>query len=773
MRTLFLLLIAAVPAATAADELPDYSSQIRPLMQKYCVNCHNEKKPQGELSLAKFTDEAAAMQARKVWLNVLHRVTGREMPPDDAPQPTERELDLLTKWTAGVVRKIDDATPPQPGRVTMRRLNRVEYRNTVRDLLGIEFELGFDPTRDFPADGAGYGFDNIGDVLSISPLHMEKYLAAAAQLIERSIVVDGIDGPRVWTIPANEVRVSSPTKPADSTGQWPTNWIAEIDVRQAGEYRINATISSKVASGKQAQMALQTEGSQPERFTFSRQTKANVVERKVKIVSAGRRQFWLAYQHEQNKPTFESGDAENGEIVVESLEVSGPYIAVDSLPASHQRLIIARPGPDKTRTQAAEEVLAAFLPRAFRRPVSATERQKYVKLFAAADRPEESFEAALALPLKAALVSPHFLYRVEAEQQGKDGSYSLNDFELASRLSYFLWSTMPDDELLRLAGEGKLTDPAVLEVQVMRLLADPESRALSENFVSQWLQIRGLDNFQPAAKQGKIGTRLRIGMASEPIYVFHEVLTKDQPLTQLIDADYTYANGDLAKHYKLPPLPEHEDKQKQIEKDKILRYSIPVDTHRGGLMTSAAVLTVTSHPDRTSPVKRGKWVLDALLGAPPPPPPPEVEALSEPTDPKLKQSLRERLEAHRTAAACASCHKRMDPLGFAFENYDVLGRWREKDGSLNIDASAKLPDGKELDGVTGLKGYLLTEKRAFSKALTEKLLTYALGRGLEPFDTRAVENIVTQTQADGDKLSRIVVGIVLSRPFRERSSVNP
>ncbi len=772
MRTLLLLLVLAT-SVLAAESLPDFEKTIQPLVVKYCGQCHSENKPQGELNLLRFKDAAAVAKSRKTWVDVHTRVRSREMPPDDAPQPTAAEQDLLTKWAAETVRQIDAATPPQPGRVTMRRLNRVEYRNTVRDLLGIEFELGFDPTRDFPADGAGYGFDNIGDVLTTSPLLLEKYLAAASQLLERAIIVEGLDGPRTWSIPADKLRIVSPTKPAEAVGQWPTNWIAEIDVRQPGEYRVKATIRSEIANNKQAQMAIQTDGKQPEKFTFSRQAKTTLVERKVKVQEVGKKQFWAAYMYEQNKPKFAAEDAGNGMIFVDSLEISGPYIDTAALPSSHTRLIVARPGEQKSRTQAADEVLAAFLPRAFRRVVSPEELASYLKLFTKADKPDESFEAALLLPLKAALVSPHFLYRAEVERPGSGAAYPLNSEELASRLSYFLWSSMPDEELFVLAASGKLIEPDVLKAQTRRMLADPKARALSDNFVAQWLQIRGLDNFQPAAKQGKLGTRLRIGMVQEPILLFHETLTNDRPLTELLDADYCFANADLAKHYKLPILPEHDDKQKQIEKDKILRYALPPDTHRGGLMTTAAVLTVTSHPDRTSPVKRGKWVLDALLGAPPPPPPPAVEALAEVSDEKQKLTLRQRLEAHRTQAACASCHKRMDPLGFAFEHYDVLGRWREKEGQLAIDDSAQLPEGTKLAGVAGLKDYLRTEKAALTRALTEKLLTYAIGRGMEPYDMAAVEQIAAATAADGDKLSSIVIGIVTSSPFRERSRVQP
>ncbi len=738
------------------------------MMVKYCVDCHSSKKPKGELNLAAISDEATALKSRKVWVEIQKRVHQREMPPEDAPQPSSAEIERLSNWAAATVKRIDAATPPQPGRVTMRRLNRVEYRNTIHDLLGVTFDLGWDPTRDFPADGAGYGFDNIGDVLTTSPLHLEKYLAAAQEILDRAVVVEGLDGPRQRKFAPDELRVVSPKRPQGNLGMWPTKWIAELEIRQAGEYRVKAVLRTESNNGKQSQMAIQTDGSNPDRFTITRQGKAITTERKINIARRGLVQVWVEYQHEQNKPLFEPADAANGMITVESLEISGPYFDLAKLPDSHRQLIIARPASDQPRAKAAEEILAAFLPKAFRRAVPTTELRQYVALFEKADAPSESFEGALQIPLQAALVSPHFLYRIEQDPIKNSAAYVLNPYELASRLSYFLWASMPDEELFSAARAGSLTQTEVLEKHTRRMLADPKSSALAENFVTQWLQIRRLDTFQPHPKVGKIGTQLRNGMLAEPVLLFHHALTAHRPITDLLDANFTFANEELAKLYKLPLAPEHREGSKERDRLQIVRYSLPAESRRGGLMTTAAVLIATSHPDRTSPVKRGKWVLDALLGAPPPPPPPTVEALADAPASDSKISLRERLEQHRQNTTCASCHQRMDPLGFAFENYDALGRWRDKEGNLAINASAKLPNGTAIDGVVGLKSYLLKEQDAFARNLTEKLLTYALGRGVEPFDGRVVDNIVAATNADGAKLSRIVVGIVSSSPFRQR-----
>lgn len=770
MRSLLCILaFIFASSADASDPVPQLAAQAEPLAMKYCAGCHNAQKTQGEFDLTATMREGAVLKRRQAWTDAAARLARHEMPPEDAPQPTAAEAERLQLWMQSRVQEIDAATPHQPGRVTMRRLNRIEYRNTVRDLFGIEFDLAWDPTRDFPADGAGYGFDNNGDVLSISPLHLEKYLSAAAQVLDRAIIVDGLEGPRTWSFAGEGLRVSSPSRPAGAFGMWPTTWAAEIDVREPGEYRVKTLIRCDSDSGQQAQMAIQADGRSPDKFTLKRQEKTLTAERKLRIAESGRHQVWVAYLHEQGRPVFEASDAENGAFAVESLEISGPYIDAAAIPPSHSRIFITMPSDQRSRAAAAEQVLATFLPRAFRRPVSSAETAKYVGLFVKTDRKDEPFTAAMLAPLKAVLVSPHFLYRVEVDHTAAGAAYPLGPYELASRLSYFLWSTMPDDTLFELAASGKLSEPQVLEAQTRRMLADPKSMAVSEHFTSQWLGIRGLDTFQPASSVGKLSTRLRTAMQQEPVLLFHEVLTTNRPITDLIDVDHTFANQELAKLYKLPPRAEHGDKTKQEDRDRILRYDLTADAKRGGLLTMAAVLTATSHPDRTSPVKRGKWVLDSLLGAPPPPPPPAVEALADTPEAQAKQTLRERLQAHRTAAACASCHKRMDPLGFAFENYDVLGRWRDKEGRLPIDASATLPEGRTIDGAAGLKTYLLAEKDAFARCLTEKLLTYALGRGVEAFDARTVDQIVRRAQANDYQLAEIVLGIVTSDAFRLRS----
>ena len=487
----------------------------------------------------------------------------------------------------------------------------------------------------------------------------------------------------------------------------------------------------------------------------------------------------LAYLYEHKDGSNDAADTPiQGDITLDSLELSGPLgVSTDKLPVSHVTIFGGvRPTAEKSRRAAAEEVIAKFGAHAFRRPLAAGEVQKYARIFDTADGPGVSFERAMKPALVALLVAPHFLYRIEPDRTARatDSSYALGGYELASRLSYFLWSSMPDAELLAAAAAGKLTDDAELLRQTRRMLADPRSAALAQNFATQWLAIRNVENFQPEKKRfGEFGTALRNAVMQEPVMLFQSILADNASLLTLLDADYTFANEDLAKLYKftLPPLPDDEQK-KETNRRRMRRVPLPPDAHRGGVMTTAAVLMASSHPTRTSLVKRGKWVLDNLLGTPPPPPAPNVAALPERAESGEKLTLRQQVEQHRADAACAACHKRMDPIGFALENFDAIGRWRDKDESKQtIDAAATLPDGTAVNGPDQLKKVLLARKDDFTRCLAEKLLTYALGRTPEPYDLRAVKRIATATAGDDYRLTTLITEIVKSYPFRNRALV--
>ncbi len=760
--------------AAAPPPPPTNDAQAKALVSKFCSDCHNDTKTKGKLNLQPLLHDPIRSEYAKPWREGAARVSQSEMPPEDSAQPTNEERATIVRWMQGNLNAVVAKQPPSAGRVTARRLNRLEYRNTIRDLLHIELSpLTFDPTRDFPADGAGYGFDNIGDVLSLSSLHLEQYLSAAGQVLDEAIVVEGLDGPKTWRFEGKDMRVSAIGKAGDlatpKTSITPRGWYAEIDVRQPGEYLFRAEIVSEQSNRKQAQMAFLVDGKDPEKFTLTREAKPSKIERKVKLRTKGLQQAAVAYLYEQGKPEFKPEDGEAGGFSVTSLEVVGPLgLSPETAPASHRQIFVSRPSAGVSRRQAAEQTLTKFAARAFRRPVTATEVDRLLKLFEAADVEGETFEGAVKAPLLAVLVSPHFLFRVEADRPSfaPGSDYALNSFEIASRLSYFLWSTMPDEALIQAAEQGALLQPAELEKQVRRMLLDPKASMLSEAFATQWLQIRGIETLPPPdpKKFGKLGTALKDAMRAEPVLLFQHVLREDRPITDLVAADYTFLNEELAKLYKIDGI-----------KGKEMRLVKLNDPRRGGVLTTAGVLAVTSHPDRTSPVKRGKWVLDAILGAPPPPPPPDVGELpaevATTNGRKQQQSLRERLEIHRSQASCAACHKRMDPLGFALENFDAVGRWRDKDGSLPVDASAELPDGRKAAGPVDLKTLLVAERDALATCLSEKLLTFALGRGLEESDRPTVEAIAKATAADDYKLSRIVIEISKSYPFRNRQSV--
>jgi hypothetical protein len=410
--------------------------------------------------------------------------------------------------------------------------------------------------------------------------------------------------------------------------------------------------------------------------------------------------------------------------------------------------------------ESAQRILERFASRAYRRPVRGEELNRLLRFVEMAEKDHESFETGIGLAMQAVLVSPHFLFRVEMDRRPNDPAaiHSINDYELASRLSYFLWSSMPDDELFELARNKTLHEPEMLEKQVRRMLKDPRSLALVENFAGQWLQLRNLKEFKPDPDLfPSFDDKLRSAMLKETELFFENIIREDRGILDFIDADYTFVNERLAKHYGLS----------DVNGEEFRRVSL-TSTPRGGILTQAAVLSVTSNPTRTSPVKRGKWILENILGTPPPPPPPGVEELKNDKQAVLSGSLRQRMEQHRANPNCATCHQRMDPLGFGFENFDAIGAWRTQEGKFAIDPAGALPNGQSFAGPTELRAILKTRQEAFARCLAEKMLTYALGRGVERYDRCTLDNIVKSAGKDHYKFSRLVIDIVKSDPFQKR-----
>jgi hypothetical protein len=600
-----------IQAAPPPPAKPTYAVDIAPLINLYCGKCHGPTKPKGGLTLTSFTDDASVLKKRAVWEAVADNLRSGDMPPPGKRRPSATEMDTINAWLDALVFQTDcNGGRKDPGRVTLRRLNRAEYNNTIRDLLGIDFK----PADDFPQDDVGYGFDNIGDVLSLPPLLMEKYLAAAEKIVAKAL--------------------ASPE----------------------GRKRI----------------------------------------------------FIVATQNEES----------------------------------------------------ARQILERFAMRAYRRPLRGDELRRLLRFVEMAEKSRDSFETGIGLALQAALVSPHFLFRVELDPRPDDprAIHPISHYELASRLSYFLWSSMPDDELFELARKKTLREPDVLEGQVRRMLKDPRSRALVDNFAGQWLQLRTLKEFKPDPDLfPSFDEKLRSDMLRETELFFENVVREDRSILDFIDSDYSFVNERLAKHYGLSG----------VKGESFRRVSL-TGTPRGGILTQAAVLSVTSNPTRTSPVKRGKWILENILGTPAPPPPAGVEELKDDKEAVLSGSLRQRLEQHRADPNCATCHQRMDPLGFGFENFDAIGGWRTKEGKHAIDPSGTLPNGQSFAGPAELRAILKQRQEAFARCLAEKLLTYALGRGVERYDRCAVDDIVRGAGKDNYKFSRLVIEIAKSDPFQKR-----
>ncbi len=745
---LIALLVEAGASLGWAEQDP-VASAARPFLEQHCLRCHNEKKDSGGLNLT-------ARHDVETWEAVLRRVELKEMPPKKQPQPSDAQRREFVSSLRSALKKLP-LPAGNPGRVTMRRLNRVEYNNTIRDLCGISFT----PADDFPSDDVGHGFDNIGDVLSLPPILMEKYLAASEKVVD--LMLNG-EAPKPVTR-RYEAKDLQPTAKAEikqrgnrSYRHLETAGAVYIDhnVPQDGEIVIRATAFGAPFPGDRR--------IEPVRYAFEidgkRITEARLptntftgIEAKTKV-TAGTRRIALVFLN----PSPAEEKKERRTLGVAAIEVVNPPDPNRSKPESYSRVMLGDP-KDASRNRA-RTIVANFARRAYRRPIREDEISRLMTIFEGAHSNGESFDSAVGLCLQAVLVSPYFLFRVEPDRSPDraDGSYALNSWEIASRLSYFLWSSMPDEELFQLAEQGKLRDPAILEEQARRMLRDPKASALVQNFGMQWLNLRNLAIVQPSRKEYPIWDEvLRVWMRIETEMFLESIIKEDRSILDLLDADYTFVNERLARLYGIPDVRGPEFRRVKL-----------ADRNRGGVLTQASVLTVTSNPTRTSPVKRGKWVLENILGVPPPPPPPNVPELKEDRESVKSASLRERMQQHRADPNCATCHERMDTIGFGLENFDGVGGWRETDGEFKIDASGTLPDGSSFRTPAELKAILKRDVPSFRRCLIEKLLTYALGRGIDRHDRNEIERISQVVAADGDRLNRIVVEIVKSEAFLRR-----
>lgn len=762
---LLLLLPSAIAAAT-------FEKAVRPLLATYCSTCHGERVQMAELRLDLFSEEAEALRHPSVWVDVLRMTRTGKMPPPGSPAPPIADLEALTAWIESRIGGMEQYREPQPGRVTARRLNRTEYNNTVRDLLGVDLS----PADSFPVDDSGYGFDNIGDVLSTSPLLMEKYLDAAgkvarAAIWERPRLAEPtrfrIQASRDAANPDAIGRVSPFT--ADGSIQLSFNFPARgryefafgaTDRRQRSED--NGRYLPDMEPPPPRLMTMEIEGRRMATKAVEAAQYFSRTERVSHIIAPGEKTIWLGFVDFAGEPMNPNSEYSQRKLWVDYLEINGPYDGEPiPLPASHRRILTCRPRGEEPWRPCAEEILGRLALRAYRRPATEAELDRLMDLAEQSMSHGETFEGMAQTVLQAILVSPQFLFRIEhdALPGASDGIRAVDDYELASRLSYFLWSSMPDDELLEVAGSGRLGSSEGMGAQVRRMLADPKAAALAENFGGQWLELRNLAHAEPDVDRfPEFDEALRNSMIRETRLFFDSIVREDLSILTFIDGNHTFLNGRLARHYGISG----------IDGEDFTRVEL-TDGRRGGLLGQASVLTVSSYPTRTSPVLRGLWVLENLLGQSLPPPPPDVPEL-EIRKGAIRGTLRQQLEEHRSNEGCMSCHLVMDAIGFGLENYDPVGKWRDVDGDFPLDTSGSLPGGRKFESPAELRRILATsEASAFSRALTKKLLTYALGRGVDRSDNPAIDEIQRRLAQEEYRFSALIEGIVNSTPFRMRA----
>ena len=787
-------------------EVPDFAEEGVPFLQQHCMGCHHGDEAPAGLSLELFLDNISLIRQRKTWNRVLDMLASGQMPPDDSYPPSAQEREDFSATVKAIFYHFDHNTAPDPGRVTVRRLNKTEYRNTVRDLLGVDF----DPSEAFPDDDIGHGFDNIGDVLTLSPLLMERYLDAAEAIAHRVILVDPPPPskryrngrslePRNDGIPEGRFRLLDPSAPEPwKSGPFTTD-AKYLKFFPNAEIIFRATVYAESVDSSPVEIALFVQGNQLDDFSPPEQVSrlmgpALKPDSKIKIL-----QIFNITSHDPKrnqtvevrvnrlagvekagiamvKPADVQGDTSKpakgrppAKLQIRSLWTEGP---LETRPDTQFKILSC--SPNRPQSEQTREVLTRLLRRGFRRPAEPEMLNRLVEMVASVQASGQKWEAGIQQAIKIILCSPQFLFRLELDEQPRNlQPRPIDQFHLASRLSYFLWSTMPDDELFHLAEQGELTNH--LETQVRRMLPDPRADELIRNFGFQWLQVQRLATISPDADLFPTFTpKLRADMLKETELFLSSIVKEDRSFLNLLDADYTYLNQSLANHYGIADTKGNWKDQPVVKiggekiKGRDFQRVQLQGRARGGILTQASVLTVTSNPTRTSPTKRGRWVLEQILGTPPPPPPPDVPELPDDEHVTNGNSLRQLLEQHRRDPACANCHAKMDPIGFALENYNAVGAYREKDGESEIDAGGQFPDGTAFDGITGLKGILANQKTQFARSFTEKMMTYALGRGIEYYDQPTVENIIRQLETQNYRFSVLITEIVKSDPFRLR-----
>jgi hypothetical protein len=772
----FLVLLAIAGTAAFPVGVGDTSTE-RAAIKQYCSGCHNSKAKNGRVALDT-VDLAKASEHPEVWEKVIKKLRTRSMPPVGLPRPDEATYKLLLASIETALDK-DFEAHPNPGRTdTFRRLNRTEYRNAIRDLLAIEVDV----TSLLPSDESSHGFDNV-TVGDLSPTLLERYLGAARKISRLAMG-------RPSRSPGGDAVILPPDLtqedhfeglPIGTRGGTTFRYNFPVDAQYEVEIRLQRDRNEHVEGLREPhEVELMLDGERVRMFTVKPPPAGmdhSLVDKDLNAripVKAGphvvavafpkktaplletERQPWHAHFNMDRHPRITPA--------LYSISVNGPYEATGpgESPA-RKRILTCRPQSSSEEPACVKKILTTLMRRAYRRPVTSTDLAVPLKFFEEA-RTRDGFDAGIEMALSAVLVSPEFLFRVEQDPAGvaPNSAYTISDLELATRLSFFLWSSIPDDELLDTAIAGKLKNPAVLERQVKRMLADQRSQALVTNFAEQWLYLRNLASITPDMRLfPDFDDNLRRSFRKETELFFESIMREDRSVLDLLRANYSYLNERLAKHYAIP----------NIYGSRFRRVTFDGNSVRGGLLRHGSVLTVTSYATRTSPVIRGKWVLDNIIGVAPPPPPPNTPALQENPGRGAKAlTMRERIAQHRANPACFGCHQLMDPVGFSLENYDAVGRWRTVEDGAKIDASGVLPDGSKFDGAAGLEKALLSRPENFAITLTEKLLTYGLGRAVEYYDGPAVRKIVRDAGENNFRFSSFIAGIASSKPFQMRRS---
>ncbi len=766
--------LAAQPTAAIQEVTPQAT------VDKYCATCHNNKLHTGGLSLQDL-DLNHAPDAAQTWEKVIRKLRVGAMPPPGMARPDKATADGLASFLETSLDRAY-ATNPNLGRATMHRLNRAEYANAIRDLLA----LNIDATALLPPDDESSGFDNIADVLKVSPSLMERYLSASWNISREAIGDKRI----VATTATYRVRpdlsqdqhidglplgtrggiVVPHTFPLDGeyiikVRLWRNTFDLMRGMEDAHEIELNldgVRIASVTIGGREDFMKM---AANPGEFGAGLDQKLTAripVKAGVHTVSADTVLRSHAFKDDLVKPflrTTVDGLDITGDPSVDRLTVEGPFnpTGVGDTPA-RKRILVCKPANATEELPCARKILSALARTAFRRPVTDTDLETMLSFYQRGRNQNTSFDAGIESALQFILASPEFLFRIEADPAGAaaGSNYRVDDLALASRLSFFLWSSIPDEALLNLAAQKKLHEPAVLEQQVKRMLADPKADALIANFAEQWLFLRNLKSSAPNLDAfPDFDDNLRQSMKQETEMFFGSILREDRSVMDLLNADYTFLNERLARHYGISGVYGSQFRRVHVE-----------DENRRGLLGQASILTVTSYAARTSPVQRGKWILTNILGVPPTPPPPNVPELKDNGDDSKPLSVRERMELHRSDAVCAGCHKVMDPIGFALENFDAIGRWRTVDDGAAIDPSGTLFEGTGVNGPAALRKMLVSRPEIFVGVMTEKLMTYALGRGLEYYDMPAVRKIVADARAHDFRFSYLINGVVNSPEFQ-------